>query len=100
MNDQTPTPHLHPAFDWLEVTRLALISRRMDEMEEEELTPQGVVTYQFSARGHELGQLLISQLLDRPMDGASVYYRSRPFMLGSGLTVEEALPATWHGSAA
>ncbi len=90
MNLQTPTPNLHPAFDWLEVTRLALASRMMDEMEEKELTPQGVVTYQFSARGHELGQLLISQLLDRPMDGASVYYRSRPFMLGSGLTLEEA----------
>ena len=86
MNDE----NLHPAYDWLEVTRLALASRMMDEMEEKELTPQGVVTYQFSARGHELGQLLISQLLNRPMDGASVYYRSRPFMLGSGLTLEEA----------
>jgi 2-oxoisovalerate dehydrogenase E1 component len=62
----------------------------MDEMEENELTPQGHVTYQFSARGHELGQLLISQLLTRPFDAASVYYRSRPFMLGSGLTIEEA----------
>jgi 2-oxoisovalerate dehydrogenase E1 component len=81
---------LHPAFDWHEVARLALTSRTLDEMEEEELTPQGLVTYQFSARGHELGQLLISQLLDRPCDAASVYYRSRPFMLGSGLTVEEA----------
>ncbi|MCB8927236.1 MAG: pyruvate dehydrogenase [Ardenticatenaceae bacterium] len=60
-------------------------------MEENELTPQGLVTYQFSARGHELGQLLISQLLDRPYDAASVYYRSRPFMLGSGLTLVEAL---------
>lgn len=80
----------HPAFDWHEVARLALASRMMDEMEEEELTPQGHVTYQFSARGHELGQLLLSQLLDRPFDAAGVYYRSRPFMLGSGLTLEEA----------
>ncbi|NDJ85893.1 MAG: pyruvate dehydrogenase [Chloroflexi bacterium] len=62
----------------------------MDDMEEESLTPQGLVTYQFSARGHELGQLLISQLLTYPHDAASVYYRSRPFMLGTGLTVEEA----------
>lgn len=77
-------------FDWREVTRLALASRMMDEMEEGELTPQGYVTYQFSARGHELGQLLIAQMLTRPMDAASVYYRSRPFMLGSGLTIEEA----------
>ncbi len=82
---------LHPAFDWHEVARLALSSRILDELEENELTPQGLVTYQFSARGHELGQLLISQLLDRPHDAASAYYRSRPFMLGSGLTLVEAV---------
>jgi len=84
---------LHPAFDWHEVARLTLASRIMDELEESELTPAGLVTYQFSARGHELGQLLISQLLDRPYDGATVYYRSRPFLFGSGLTLEEALTA-------
>jgi 2-oxoisovalerate dehydrogenase E1 component len=83
--------NLHPAFDWHEVARLALTSRILDEMEENELTPQGLVTYQFSARGHELGQLLLSQLLDRPHDAASAYYRSRPFLLGSGLTLVEAL---------
>jgi 2-oxoisovalerate dehydrogenase E1 component len=81
---------IHPAFDWEEVARLALSSRLIDQMEEGELTPQGLVTYQFSASGHELGQLLISQLLTRPFDAASAYYRSRPFMLGCGLTVEEA----------
>ncbi|MBI5666768.1 MAG: pyruvate dehydrogenase [Chloroflexi bacterium] len=62
----------------------------MDEMEENELVPQGKVNYQFSARGHELGQLLLSQLLTHPHDAASVYYRSRPFTFGSGLTLEEA----------
>lgn len=81
---------IHPAFDWREVARLALCSRMMDEMEENELVPQGKVNYQFSARGHELGQLLLSQLLTRPLDAASVYYRSRPFTLSSGLTLEEA----------
>ncbi|MBI5928454.1 MAG: pyruvate dehydrogenase [Chloroflexi bacterium] len=81
---------LHHAFDWHEVARLALISRFMDELEEQELTPHGHVTYQFSARGHELGQLLLSQLLTHPFDAASPYYRSRPFLLGSGLTIEEA----------
>lgn len=84
---------LYPAFDWHEVARLALASRFMDELEENELTPAGLVTYQFSARGHELGQLLISQLLDRSHDGATVYYRSRPFLFGSGLTLVEALTA-------
>ena len=78
-------------FDWQEVARTALISRKMDELEEQELLQQGLVTYQFSARGHELGQLLIAQMLTRPHDAASVYYRSRPFMLGSGLTAEEGL---------
>jgi 2-oxoisovalerate dehydrogenase E1 component len=81
---------LHPAFDWHEVARLALASRMIDEMEEQELVPQGLVTYQFSARGHELGQLLLSQLLTKSFDAASAYYRSRPFVLGSGLTLEEA----------
>ncbi|MEO8610459.1 MAG: transketolase C-terminal domain-containing protein [Chloroflexota bacterium] len=81
---------LHSAFDWHEVARLALASRMIDEMEEQELVPQGLVTYQFSARGHELGQLLLSQLLTKPFDAASAYYRSRPFILGSGLTLEEA----------
>ncbi len=81
---------LHPAFDWHEVARLALTSRLIDELEEQELVPKGLVNYQFSARGHELGQLLLSQLLTRPHDAASPYYRSRPFLLGSGLTPEEA----------
>lgn len=81
---------IHPAFDWQEVARLALTSRMMDEMEEGELVPQGLVNYQFSARGHELGQLLLSQLLTHPFDAASAYYRSRPFILGSGLTPVEA----------
>ncbi|MCP4416127.1 MAG: pyruvate dehydrogenase [Chloroflexi bacterium] len=60
-------------------------------MEENELVPQGLVNYQFSARGHELGQLLLSQLLDRTFDAAGGYYRTRPFLLGSGLTLVEAL---------
>ncbi len=82
---------INTAFDWREVARLALVSRLLDEREEQELAPQGHVAYQFSARGHELGQILLSQLLTYPFDAASVYYRSRPFVLGCGLTVEEAL---------
>jgi 2-oxoisovalerate dehydrogenase E1 component len=91
LTQNSPPPIPHAAYDWQEVARLALASRFMDELEENELTPQGLVTYQFSARGHELGQLLLSQLLTHPLDAASVYYRSRPFMFGSGLTLEEAL---------
>ena len=80
---------LNPAFDWPEVARLVLTSRAIDDLQEGERASQGLVPYQFSARGHELGQILISQLLDYPFDAASAYYRSRPFMLGSGLTIEE-----------
>lgn len=77
--------------DWILATRLALTSRRIDRLEEEVLTKEGTVTYQFSAGGHELGQVLMSQLLDRPYDAVAAYYRSRPLLLGLGLTVEEAL---------
>ena len=77
---------LHPGYDWERLAYLALLSRHMDEMEERE----GFVKYQFSARGHELGQLLLSQQMKGSFDGATVYYRSRPFMLGSGFTPIEA----------
>ncbi|MBL8157080.1 MAG: hypothetical protein JNM70_23105 [Anaerolineae bacterium] len=82
---------IHPGFDWREAARLALVSRMIDELEENELVPQGHINYQFSARGHELGQVLICQLLTHPHDAACAYYRSRPFALGCGLTIEEAI---------
>jgi 2-oxoisovalerate dehydrogenase E1 component len=79
--------------DWPRVARWVLLSRELDRLEEEQLTPQGKVKYQFSARGHELAQVLLAQALDHPHDAAAVYYRSRPFMLASGLTAAEALSA-------
>ncbi len=80
---------LHPAFDWKRVAQLVLTSRLIDDIEEKELFPHKV-PYQFSARGHELAQILLGSLLNHPRDGASVYYRSRPLMLAVGLTAEEA----------
>ena len=79
--------------DWARVARLVLTSRMMDEIEEQELVPQGKITYQFSAKGHELAQVLLAQHLTHPHDGATVYYRSRPFMLASGLSIQEAFAA-------
>lgn len=79
--------------DWLEVARLALLSRQLDRLEVEQLTPQGKVKYQFSSSGHELAQILLAQAVDHAHDAAAVYYRSRPFMLACGLTAEEALAA-------
>ncbi|HLF37828.1 MAG TPA: hypothetical protein VI520_07830, partial [Anaerolineales bacterium] len=69
------------AFDWTQVARLMLRSRALDELEEAELAPSGEVPYQFSAKGHEMAQVLLALSLDRPHDAAGVYYRSRPFML-------------------
>ena len=77
--------------DWREVARWMLTSRAVDQLEETELVPGGKVTYQFSARGHELAQVLLALSLDHPHDAAGVYYRSRPFLFASGLNVREAL---------
>ena len=79
-----------PKIDWLHIARLVLTSRTMDNIEESEFVPQGKITYQFSAKGHELAQILLAQHLTHPHDGVGVYYRSRPFMLASGLGVQEA----------
>ncbi len=79
--------------DWSHVTRLLLTSRIMDEIEERELVPAAKIAYQFSAKGHELSQILLGLSLNHPKDAAALYYRSRPFMLASGLTPREAFAA-------
>lgn len=79
--------------DWPAVARLVLTSRRIDELEERELAPAGKIAYQFSAKGHELAQVLLALALRHAHDAATVYYRSRPFALAAGLMVAEALAA-------
>jgi len=79
--------------NWLEVAHKVLLSRKMDLLEVQSLTPQGKVKYQFSAAGHELAQVLLAQALNHPHDGATVYYRSRPFLLARGLLASDALAA-------
>lgn len=79
--------------DWHEVAHKVLLSRKMDLLEVNQLTPQGKVKYQFSAAGHELAQVLLAQVLTHPHDAATVYYRSRPFMLARGLSAADALAA-------
>src|SRR5512144_2638737 len=88
------TAALELAMDWPAVARLLLTSRTLDRIEEEELLPAGKLRYQFSARGHELAQILLGLSLNHPHDAATVYYRSRPFMLATGLTPEEAFCGT------
>ena len=79
--------------NWLEVAHKVLLSRKMDLLEVESLTPQGRIKYQFSAAGHELTQVLLAQALTHPHDAATVYYRSRPFLLARGLRASDAFAA-------
>jgi len=76
--------------DWTRVARLVLTSREMDRIEEQELVPQKKVLYQFSARGHDMAQVLLGlQLKDG--DAACGYYRSRPMLLALGVDLADAL---------
>ena len=84
---------IQATLDWEHVARDVLRSRLLDDLEESELAPAGEVPYQFSARGHELIQVLLAHHLGHPHDAATVYYRSRPFVLAVGLTLTEALAA-------
>ncbi len=78
-------------FDWQKVVKTMLLSRAIDEIEENELVPNKKVLYQFSARGHELAQIILGIHLTEPNDAASAYYRSRPLMLTLGFDAEEAI---------
>ena len=78
-------------FDWTRVVKTFLLSRALDEVEETKLLPEKKILLQFSARGHELAQILLGTLLTERHDAASGYYRSRPFLLTLGFTAAEAL---------
>ncbi|MCX6139675.1 MAG: thiamine pyrophosphate-dependent enzyme [Candidatus Kapabacteria bacterium] len=86
--------------EWLDVARTVIASRFIDTIEETELVPSGKVTYQFSAKGHELAQAILGQHLRHGHDCATVYYRSRPLVLAAGMTYEEAFagPLALSGS--
>src|SRR5215210_5999817 len=76
--------------DWREVARLVLTSREMDRLEEQELVPAKKVFYQFSARGHDMAQVLLGLTL-KDGDGVFGYYRSRPLLLALGVPLADAL---------
>ena len=80
-------------FDWQNIARLVFASRAMDDVEENELVPKKKVLYQFSARGHEMSQIILGSLLTNPKDVVGAYYRSRPLLLSLGLNFEDALAA-------
>ena len=79
---------------WRTVLRQMAASRALDDLEEATLLPQRKVLYQFSARGHELTQVLLAHRLVGSRDGVGAYYRSRPLLLSLGLRLEDALASS------
>jgi 2-oxoisovalerate dehydrogenase E1 component len=76
--------------DWERVLYLTTVSRFLDDTEENRLVPEKRVLYQFSARGHEVAQIILGQHLTHPHDGVGAYYRSRPLLLALGLPFADA----------
>jgi len=79
------------AFDWKRIATLVHISREMDRLEEEELVPARKVLYQFSARGHDMAQIILGSRLTHRHDATCGYYRSRPLLLALGVPPVDAL---------
>ncbi|HYJ52136.1 MAG TPA: transketolase C-terminal domain-containing protein [Allosphingosinicella sp.] len=78
-------------FSWRDVAYHVQVSREMDRIEEEELVPAGKLRYQFSARGHDMAQVMLGLQLTHRHDAACGYYRSRPLLLALGVDPAEAL---------
>jgi 2-oxoisovalerate dehydrogenase E1 component len=76
--------------DWRTVARLVLTSRALDDLEENRLVPEKKILYQFSARGHDMAQVLLGLHL-KDGDAACGYYRSRPLLLALGVPLADAL---------
>ena len=91
MIDQLRHNHLDPHFDWGRVAYLVNLSRGLDALEETTLVPEKKVLYQFSARGHDMAQVLLGTQLSHPHDAICGYYRSRPILLSLGVDLVEAL---------
>ena len=77
--------------DWRRVAYLLHVSRALDHLEESVLVPEKKVLYQFSARGHDLAQILLGLQLTDPRDAVCGYYRSRPMLLALGVDLTDAL---------
>ncbi len=80
--------------DWRAVVRQVAVSRALDDLEESTLVPERKVLYQFSARGHDVTQVLLGGYLTGARDGVGAYYRSRPLLLTLGLSIDEALASS------
>ncbi|TMJ17710.1 MAG: pyruvate dehydrogenase, partial [Alphaproteobacteria bacterium] len=89
--EKTRTAAPDPAWDWKRIAYLVQISRAMDALEEQRLVPERKILYQFSARGHDMAQILLGSRLTNPRDATCGYYRSRPLLLALGVEIEDAL---------
>jgi 2-oxoisovalerate dehydrogenase E1 component len=89
--------NVDPRFDWRAIAHHVLVSRALDDAEETtnrnrtSVPKEHLVLYQFSARGHDVPQVMLGSLVTRPHDGVGAYYRSRPMLLALGLSIEDAL---------
>jgi 2-oxoisovalerate dehydrogenase E1 component len=80
-----------PDFDWRRIAYLVQVSRALDKLEETRLVPERKISYQFSARGHDMAQIMLGSRLTNPHDATCGYYRSRPLLLSLGVPIEDAL---------
>ncbi|HEC19862.1 MAG TPA: pyruvate dehydrogenase [Gammaproteobacteria bacterium] len=76
--------------DWRKVAYDVLASRLIDEIEERDLAPDKKIYNQFSARGHELSQVILGKYLTHKHDAVLGYYRSRPLLISLGLSLDDA----------
>lgn len=96
-NAHAPSSTPRAGFDWRQIAYHTLVSRALDDVEETtnrnrtSVPREHLVLYQFSARGHDMAQVILGSLLQGPHDGAGAYYRSRPFLLSIGLDIADAL---------
>ena len=83
--------------DWRRIAYLVMASRLMDDIEEStnknktSVPKEHLVLYQFSARGHDVGQVILGSFINQRHDAAGAYYRSRPLLITLGLTLEDAM---------
>lgn len=77
--------------DWRAVAYHLHVSRALDELEEKTLIPARKIFYQFSARGHDMAQILLGLKLTHKDDAVCGYYRSRPVLLALGVDPADAL---------
>ncbi len=86
-----PANSAKPEVDWRKAAYLLHLSRALDEMEEKTLVPERKIFYQFSARGHDMAQILLGLHLTHSQDAICGYYRSRPILLALGVDPADAL---------